>query len=77
MVKQPDGFWTVTLLRLFLACTITLNIDGAESATSTPCVFGGIKRAQSSSGAGLYGYSIQDVPHGQVKKSGTTRGDRH
>lgn len=72
MVKQPDGFWTVTTPPLVPGFHYyTLNIDGAEVADpGTHGYFGGSKFA---SGVevpepGSTYYSIQDVPHGQVRE---------
>lgn len=72
MVKQPDGFWTVTTAPLVPGFHYyTLIIDGAEVADpSTHAYFGGGKPA---SGVevpepGSTYYSVQDVPHGQVRE---------
>src|ERR1041385_6626627 len=72
MVKQSDGFWTVTTPPLAPGFHYyTLNIDGAEVADpGTHGYFGGSKSA---SGVevpepGSTYYSIQDVPHGQVRE---------
>jgi enterochelin esterase-like enzyme len=72
MVKQPDGFWTVTTPPLVPGFHYyTLNIDGAEVADpGTHGYFGGSKFA---SGVevpepGSTYYSIQNVPHGQVRE---------
>ncbi len=72
MMKQPDGFWTVTTPPLVPGFHYyTLNIDGAEVADpGTHGYFGGSKFA---SGVevpepGSTYYSIQNVPHGQVRE---------
>jgi enterochelin esterase-like enzyme len=72
MDKQPDGFWTVTTPPLVPGFHYyTLNIDGAEVADpNSHGFFGGGKDA---SGVevpepGATYYSIQDVPHGQVRE---------
>jgi enterochelin esterase family protein len=72
MVKQPDGYWTVTTPPLVPGFHYyTLNIDGAEvSDPNTHAYFGGGRPA---SGVevpepGSTYYAIQDVPHGQVRE---------
>jgi len=72
MEKQPDGFWTVTTSPLVPGFHYyTLIIDGMEvSDLNTHAFFGGTKEA---SGVevpepGSTYYSIQDVPHGQVRE---------
>ena len=72
MVKQADGFWTVTTPALVPGFHYyTLNIDGAEVADpSTEAYFGGGKPA---SGVevpepGSTYYSAQNVAHGQVRE---------
>jgi enterochelin esterase-like enzyme len=72
MVKQPDGFWTVTTTPLVPGFHYyTLIIDGAEvSDPNTHAYFGGGKPA---SGVevpepGSTYYLAQDVPHGQVRE---------
>ncbi len=72
MVKQADGFWTITTPALMPGFHYyTLNIDGAEVADpSTQAYFGGGKPA---SGVevpepGSTYYSVQNVPHGQVRE---------
>jgi enterochelin esterase-like enzyme len=72
MEKQPDGFWTITTPPLVPGFHYyTLNIDGAEvSDPNTHAFFGGGKPA---SGVeipepGSTYYSIQEVPHGQVRE---------
>ena len=72
MVEEADGFWTATTPPLVPGFHyFTLNIDGAEVADpNTHAFFGGGKPA---SGVevpepdSIY-YSIQDVPHGQVRE---------
>jgi enterochelin esterase-like enzyme len=72
MEKQQDGFWTVTTAPLVPGFHYyTLIIDGAEvSDPNTHAFFGGGKPA---SGVevpepGSTYYSVQDVPHGQVRE---------
>ena len=72
MVKQSDGFWTITTPPLVPGFHYyTLNIDGADVADpNTHAYFGGSRPA---SGVevpepGSTYYSIQDVPHGQVRE---------
>ena len=72
MEKQSDGFWTVTTTPLVPGFHYyTLMIDGAEVADpGTHGYFGGGKDA---SGVevpepGSTYYSVQDVPHGQVRE---------
>ncbi len=72
MVKQSDGFWTITTPALVPGFHYyTLSIDGAEVADpNTHAYFGGGRPA---SGVevpepGSTYYSIQDVPHGQVRE---------
>ena len=72
MEKQQDGFWTVTTTPLVPGFHYyTLIIDGAEvSDPNTHAFFGGGKPA---SGVevpepGSTYYSIQNVPHGQVRE---------
>lgn len=72
MEKQPDGFWTVTTPPLVPGFHYyTLIVDGAEVADpNTYGFFGGGKDA---SGVevpepGSTYYSIQNVPHGQVRE---------
>jgi enterochelin esterase-like enzyme len=72
MVKQPDGFWTVTTPPLVPGLHYyTLNIDGAEVGdTNSQAFFGGSKYASAvevPEPDSNY-YSIQDVPHGQVRE---------
>ncbi len=72
MVKQPDGFWTVTTPPLVPGLHYyTLNIDGAEvSDPSTHAFFGGGKPASAVEvpEPGSTYYSVQDVPHGAVRE---------
>jgi enterochelin esterase family protein len=72
MVKQPDGFWTVTTPPLVPGFHYyTLMIDGAEvSDLNSHAFFGGGKDV---SGVevpepGSAYYSAQDVPHGLVRE---------
>ncbi|HEY0938576.1 MAG TPA: alpha/beta hydrolase-fold protein [Steroidobacter sp.] len=72
MQKQPDGFWTVTTEPLVPGFHYyTLVIDGAEVADpGSQAFFGGSRHA---SGVeipepGTTFYSVQDVPHGQVRE---------
>src|SRR3954471_3889928 len=72
MMKQPDGFWTVTTPPLVPGLHYyTLTIDGAEdSDLNTHAFFGGTKEASAVEvpEPGSTYYSIQDVPHGQVRE---------
>ena len=72
MVKQPDGFWTVTTAPLVPGFHYyTLIIDGAEVADpNTHVYFGGGKPASAVEvpESGSTYYSVQDVPHGQVRE---------
>jgi enterochelin esterase family protein len=72
MVKQPDGFWTVTTPPLVPGFHYyTLLIDGAEvTDLNSHAFFGGGKDASGVEvpEAGTTFYSIQDVPHGQVRE---------
>jgi enterochelin esterase-like enzyme len=72
MVKQLDGFWTVTTPPLVPGFHYyTLSIDGAEvSDPGTRAFFGGGKPASGVEvpDPGSTYYSIQDVPHGQVRE---------
>jgi len=72
MVKQPDGFWTVTTPPLVPGLHYyTLIVDGAEvSDTGSHAFFGGGKHASAVEvpEAGSTYYSIQDVLHGQVRE---------
>src|SRR5260370_33849788 len=72
MEKQADGFWTVTTMPLVPGLHYyTLIIDGAEvSDTNSHAFFGGGKYASAVEvpEPGSTYYSIQDVPHGQVRE---------
>src|SRR5438552_13247507 len=72
MEKQPDGFWTVMTPPLVPGLHYyTLIIDGAEvSDTNSRAFFGGGKYASMVEvpEPGSTYYSIQDVPHGQVRE---------
>ncbi len=72
MEKQPDGFWTVTTPPLVAGLHYyTIIIDGAEvSDTNSAAFFGGGKYASMVEvpERGSTYYSIQDVPHGQVRE---------
>lgn len=72
MEKQPDGFWTVTTPALVPGLHYyTLIVDGAEvSDTGSRAFFGGGKYASMVEvpEPGSTYYSIQDVPHGQVRE---------
>lgn len=71
MVRQPDGFWTVTTPPLVPGFHYyTLVIDGAEVADpGSRTFFGGGREASGIEvpEAGSTYYSIEDVPHGQVR----------
>jgi enterochelin esterase-like enzyme len=72
MVKQPDGYWTVTTTPLVPGFHYyTLNIDGADvSDPNTRAFFGGGKPASAIEvpEPGSTYYLVQDVPHGQVRE---------
>jgi hypothetical protein len=72
MVKEADGFWTVTTDPLVPGLHYyTLIIDGAEvSDTNSQSFFGGSKYASAVEipEPGSDYYSIKDVPHGQVRE---------
>ena len=72
MVKQLDGFWTITTPPLVPGFHYyTLSIDGAEvSDPNTHAYFGGSKPASAVEvpEPGSTYYSAQDVPHGQVRE---------
>jgi enterochelin esterase-like enzyme len=72
MEKQPDGFWTVTTTPLVPGLHYyTLIIDGAEASdTNSRAFFGGGKYTSMVEvpEPGSTYYSIQDVPHGQVRE---------
>ena len=72
MEQQPDGFWTVTTPPLVPGLHYyTLIVDGAEvSDTNSHAFFGGGKytsMVEVPEPDSTY-YSIQDVPHGQVRE---------
>jgi enterochelin esterase family protein len=72
MVKQADGFWTITTPALVPGLHYyTFIIDGAEvSDTGSHAFFGGSKYASAvevPEPSSTY-YAIQDVPHGQVQE---------
>lgn len=85
MVKQADGFWTLTTPALVPGLHYyTFVIDGAEvSDPGSHAFFGGGKHASAVEvpEPGSTWYSIQDVPHGQVREiwyySKVTGGWRH
>jgi enterochelin esterase-like enzyme len=72
MTKQPDGFWTVLTPPLVPGLHYyTLVIDGAEvSDGGSHAFFGGGKHASAIEvpEPGATYYSIQAVPHGQVRE---------
>jgi enterochelin esterase family protein len=72
MVKQPDGFWTVTTPPLVPGLHYyTILLDGAEvTDLGSHAFFGGSKHASAVEvpEPGSTYYSIQDVPHGQVRE---------
>ncbi|MBM0106636.1 hypothetical protein JM946_18045 [Steroidobacter sp. S1-65] len=72
MQKQPDGFWTVITEPLVPGFHYyTLIIDGAEvSDPGSHAYFGGTRHASAVEipEPGSTYYSIQDVPHGQVRE---------
>src|SRR5271165_4976483 len=72
MEKQPDGFWTVITSPLVPGFHYyTLSIDGAEVGDpNTQAYFGGSRPASAVEvpEPGSTYYSIQDVPHGQVRE---------
>jgi len=72
MVKQEDGFWTVTTEPLAPGLHYyTLFLDGAEvTDLGSHAFFGGGKHASAVEvpEPGSTYYSIQDVPHGQVRE---------
>jgi enterochelin esterase family protein len=85
MVKQSDGFWAVTTPPLVPGFHYyTLIIDGADvSDPGTHAFFGGgrpVSGVEVPEPGSTY-YSIQDVPHGQVRElwynSKVTGGWRH
>ena len=72
MQKQSDGFWTVTTEPLVPGFHYyTVVIDGAEVADpGSHAFFGGSRHASAVEipEPGATYYSIQDVPHGQVRE---------
>jgi enterochelin esterase family protein len=72
MTKQADGFWTITTPPLVPGLHYyTLVIDGAEVADpGSHAFFGGGKHASAVEvpEPGSTYYSIQNVPHGQVRE---------
>ncbi|HSE20464.1 MAG TPA: alpha/beta hydrolase-fold protein [Pyrinomonadaceae bacterium] len=70
--KQPDGFWTITTPPLVPGLHYyMLNVDGAEvTDLGSRAFFGGGKYASAVEvpEPGVTYYSIQDVPHGQVRE---------
>lgn len=72
MEKQPDGFWMVTTEPLVPGLHYyTINIDGADvSDPGSHAFFGGTRHASAVEipEPGSTYYSIQDVPHGQVRE---------
>jgi enterochelin esterase-like enzyme len=72
MEKQPDGFWTMTTPPLVPGLHYyTFIVDGAEvSDTNSRAFFGGGKYTSMVEvpEPGSAYYSIQDVPHGQVRE---------
>ena len=70
--KQSDGFWTVTTPPLVPGLHYyMLNVDGAEvTDLGSRAFFGGGKYASAVEvpEPGVTYYSIQDVPHGQVRE---------
>src|SRR5689334_8340985 len=73
MTKQADGFWAFTTPPLVPGLHYyTFVIDGAEvSDTGSRAFFGGSKYASAVEvpEPGSTYYSIQDVPHGQVREA--------
>lgn len=72
MEKQKDGFWTVTTPPLVPGLHYyTLNVDGADvSDPNSHAFFGGTRAASAVEvpEPGSTYYSIQNVPHGQVRE---------
>jgi len=72
MVKQEDGFWTVTTEPLVPGLHYyVLNIDGADvSDPGSNAYFGGSRYASAVEVPGPESefYAIHDVPHGQVRE---------
>jgi enterochelin esterase family protein len=71
MQKQPDGYWTVTTPPLVPGLHYyVINIDGADASDpGSNAYFGGSRftSAVEIPEPGSTYYSIQDVPHGQVR----------
>jgi enterochelin esterase-like enzyme len=71
MEKQPDGYWTITTTPLVPGLHYyVINVDGADlSDPGSTAYFGGSRyvSAVEVPEAGSTYYSIQDVPHGQVR----------
>jgi enterochelin esterase-like enzyme len=72
MVRQPDGFWSVTTTPLVPGLHYyTILLDGAEvTDLGSHAFFGGGKHASAVEvpEPGSTYYAIQDVPHGQVRE---------
>ncbi len=72
MTKQTDGFWTFTTPAMVPGLHYyNFVVDGAEATdTGSQSFFGGSKYASAVEvpEAGAKYYSIQDVPHGQVRE---------
>ncbi|MET0532662.1 MAG: alpha/beta hydrolase-fold protein [Steroidobacter sp.] len=72
MEKQPDGFWSITTEPLVPGLHYyTVIIDGADvSDPGSHAYFGGTRHASAVEvpEPGSTYYSIQDVPHGQVRE---------
>lgn len=72
MVKQPDGFWTVTTAPMAPGLHYyTLIVDGADvSDPNSQAFFGGSRYASAVEvpEAGETYYAINPVPHGQVRE---------
>jgi enterochelin esterase-like enzyme len=71
MEKQPDGYWTITTTPLVPGLHYyVINVDGADlSDPGSTAYFGGSRyvSAVEVPEAGSTYYSIQNVPHGQVR----------
>jgi enterochelin esterase-like enzyme len=71
MEKQPDGFWTVTTTPLVPGLHYyVINVDGADASDPGSRAFFGGSRYVSAieiPEPGSTYYSIQNVPHGQVR----------
>jgi len=72
MVKQPDGFWTITTDALVPGLHYyVINVDGADlSDPGSKAFFGGNRyvSAVEVPEAGSTYYSPRDLPHGQVRE---------